>query len=105
MTDERQTNHAQNSDERPGRGAWDSLGEALDALVRGARQLWRAAAKRQLAMRDRAGRTLFRLPLTLAGLIALFLLWRAAPLLLLGVILVLALRGSFVILRPDGSQG
>ncbi len=86
-------------------GVWNSLEAALRAAVRGVGRLLREGNRRQLLLRDRDGRTLFRLPLTIAALIGLFLLWKAAPLLILAVIVVFALRASFVVLGPSAHGG
>lgn len=104
MTDPRPEGTPEGPAPRPSGGFWQGFADALDTLGRALSHLWREGSKRQLAMRSRSGRTVFRLPLTVAALIALFLLWKAAPLLLLGIIVVLALRGSFVVLRPDAPQ-
>lgn len=94
-----------NPDEPRRPSSWDNLDGALDTAFRGLRALWHEGNRRQLALRNRSGATLFRLPLMLALLIGLFLLWKAAPLLILGVILVFALRASFVVLGPPANHG
>jgi len=87
------------------RDVWDRLGEAIQAMARVGRFLVREGNRRQLALRRRDGEVLVRLPLTIAVVIALFLLWLAWPLLLLTLIVVVAMRGSVVILRREPQQG
>jgi hypothetical protein len=50
-------------------------------------------------LRSRNGKIVFRLPLTIAIIIGLLLLWSAAPLLLIAFIIALALRVQFIITR------
>jgi len=57
----------------------------------------RAGYRRQLVLRNAAGATLLRLPLTLAVVVGLLLLWQAAPLLLVAFIVALAFRVQFLI--------
>jgi len=92
------------NDERTG-DFWDRVGEIARATWSALGHLFKEGNRRQLALRKRDGEVLVRLPLTVAALIALFLLWKAWPLLLLALIAVLALRGSVVILRRDPQQG
>jgi len=57
----------------------------------------RAGYRRQLVLRNAEGATLLRLPVTLAILLGLLLLWQAAPLLLVAFIVALAFRVQFLI--------
>lgn len=84
---------------------WDGVGNLFAAAWRVLTRLWREGSRRQLALRKPSGDVNVRLPLTIAVLIALFLLWRALPLLILAVILVFALRGSIVVLRRETGEG
>ncbi|MEJ2189319.1 MAG: DUF4342 domain-containing protein [Acidobacteriota bacterium] len=83
---------------------WDNVGDTFEALWRALGRLLREGNRRQLALRDRKGAVLVRLPLTIAALIGLFLLWKVWPLLLLLVIVLFALRGSVVILRRETTE-
>jgi hypothetical protein len=57
----------------------------------------RTGNRRQLVLRNAEGATLLRLPLMLAVVVGLLLLWQAAPLLLVAFIVALALRVQFLI--------
>jgi len=95
----------QNRDQENRRDTWDHLGDVLKMIWRALGRLVREGNRRQLALRNRNGIVLVRLPLTVAALIGLFLLWKLWPLLLLLVIVLFALRGSVVILRREASGG
>ena len=83
---------------------WDNLGDTFEMIWRALGRLIREGNRRQLALRNRKGDVMVRLPLTVAALIGLFLLWKLWPLLLLLVIVLFALRGSLVILRRETSE-
>ena len=59
--------------------------------------LIRRGNRRQLVLRNAEGAMLLRLPLTLAVVVGLLLLWQAAPLLLGAFILALLFRVQFLI--------
>jgi len=83
---------------------WDNLGDTFEMIWRALGRLIREGNRRQLALRNRKGDVMVRLPLTVAALIGLFLLWKLWPLLLLLVIVLFALRGSLAILRRETSE-
>ncbi len=84
---------------------WDNLGDTFEMIWRALGRLIREGNRRQLALRNRKGDVMVRLPLTVAALIGLFLLWKLWPLLLLLVIVLFALRGSVAILRREAPEG
>jgi hypothetical protein len=84
---------------------WDNLGDTFEMIWRALGRLIREGNRRQLALRNRKGEVMVRLPLTVAALIGLFLLWKLWPLLLLLLIVLFALRGSVVILRREAPEG
>ena len=76
--------------------------------LRGLNRLWREGNRRQFVLRGRDSRTFLRVPLTLAVLLALFLLWKAAPLLIVAIIIAFVLKVQFVItkeVRRSGGPG
>ncbi len=84
---------------------WDYFGEGVQAAARAVVTLVREGNRRQLALRKQGGDPLVRLPLTVAVLVGLVLLWWSWPLLVLALVLILALRGSVVILRREPRGG
>ena len=94
-----------NRDDEKRRDVWDNLGDTFEMIWRALGRLIREGNRRQLALRNRDGHVLLRLPLTVAALIGLFLLWKLWPVLLLLVIVLFALRGSLVILRREVPEG
>jgi hypothetical protein len=97
------SDHQRNDDNR--KDAWDRLGETFELIWRALGRLIAEGNRRQLALRDRKGEVLVRLPLTVAALIALFLLWAVWPALLVLAIVLFAMRGSLVILRRGAHEG
>jgi len=83
------------------RDFWNSLWNSLRCGRSRLATLIRAGNRRQLVLRNAEGVTLLRLPLTLAVIVGLFLLWQAAPLLLVAFILALALRVQFLIVELE----
>lgn len=88
---------------RHGNDVWDVLGDVARTFWRALARLVREGNRRQLAFRNRRGETVFRLPLTVAVLIAIFLIWEALPLLILLLVVAFALRGSLVVLRREAA--
>ena len=102
--DERDRTDSQRNDTRRN-DLWDTLGDAVETAWRALLQLIREGNRRAIAFRNREGEVLLKLPLTVAALIALALLWWAWPALLLVALVLVALRGSVVILRKDRAEG
>ena len=73
--------------------------------LRGLNRLWREGKRRQLVLRGSDSRTLLRVPLTLAVLFALFLLWKAAPLLIVAIVVAFVLKVEFVVTKEVGRSG
>ena len=84
---------------------WDTLGDTAEVVWRALLRLIREGNRRAIAFRNRKGEVIVRLPLTVAALIALALLWWAWPALLLIALVLVALRGSVVILRKERAEG
>lgn len=59
---------------------------------------------RQLIVRNEGNRTLLRLPLTVAVLLGLFLLWKATTLVVIAFIVALVLKVQFVVTH-DTTKG
>ncbi|UCH24516.1 MAG: DUF4342 domain-containing protein [Trueperaceae bacterium] len=93
-----QNSHEEAKTETP-QGSWNDLGSSLNALFAKLGQLIKEGNRRQFMLRSRNGKVVFRLPLTIAVIIGLLLLWSAAPLLLIAFIIALALRVQFIVTR------
>ncbi len=64
--------------------------------------LIRQGNRRRLELRNPQGGAIFSLPLTIAVLIGVFLLWRVPLLLVIAVVVALVLKAQFVFTRdPD----
>lgn len=61
--------------------------------------LWRQGNRRRFQLNHADGRKLFSLPLTVAILIGLFLLWRVPFLLVIAVVVGLVMKMQFVVTR------
>lgn len=65
--------------------------------------LFRQGNRRRFQLKNSQGKALFSLPLTVAVLIGLLLLWRAPLLVLIAVVVALVLKTQFVLTRErDG---
>ncbi len=85
-----------------------SLQNLSRGLFRGLSRLWREGNRRQFVLRGSDSRTLLRVPLTLAVLFALLLLWKAAPLLIVAIVVAFVLKVEFVVtkeVRRSGGPG
>lgn len=90
--------------QRPTDSAWNSLGEAFTALVRGLGRLFTDPNQPRLALRTRNGSTPFRLPVAIAALVGVLLVWKALLLLVVIVIAVFATGSRFVLINPTSHQ-
>lgn len=79
------------------RCGWNNLRRGLSLPRAQLAALIRRGNRRQLVLRNAEGAMLLRLPLTLAVVVGLLLLWQAAPLLLVAFLLALAFRVQFLI--------
>lgn len=93
MTDQAPHTSGSKSD----RPFWNSLLGLLRELTQGFSKLIDKGNKRQLILRSADNRTFLRTPLTLAVILGLVLLWRAAPLLIVAVIVALFVKVQFII--------
>lgn len=82
---------------RPGRHACSSLSSLVGEFTAALGRLIERGNSRQFILRTADGRTLLRLPATLAVFFGLLLLWKAAPLLLIAVVVALVLKVQFII--------
>ena len=85
-----------------------NLQSLLRSSLSGVSRLWREGNRRQFVLRGSDSRTFLRVPLTLAVLFALFLLWKAAPLLIVAIVVAFVLKVQFVItkeVRHSGGPG
>ena len=73
--------------------------------MRGVSRLWREGNRRQFVLKGNDSRTFLRVPLTLAVFFALFLLWKAAPLLIVAIVTAFVLKMQFVITKEVSSGG
>ena len=69
----------------------------LDNIERLFSRLTAAGNKRQFIIRNKHDQTVLHLPLTIAVVIGLFLLWQALPLVMITFIVALVLKMQFVI--------
>ena len=73
--------------------------------MRGVSRLWREGNRRQFVLKGSDSRTFLRVPLTLAVFFTLFLLWKAAPLLIVAIVTAFVLKMQFVITKEVSSGG
>lgn len=64
-------------------------------------ELFRQGNRRRLEVKNPEGRTLFGLPLLIAAVIGLFLLWRVPVLLIVAVVVALVMKFQFVIVEES----
>lgn len=88
----------------PNDSAWNNLSEAFTALVRGLGRLFTDPNQPRLALRTRNGSTPFRLPVAVAALVGILLVWKALLLLIVIVIGVYATGSRFVLIHPTSHQ-
>jgi hypothetical protein len=69
----------------------------LDTLEAFFSKLTTAGNKRQFIIRNKHDQTVLRLPLTVAAIIGLFLIWQALPLVVVTFIVALFLKMQFVV--------
>lgn len=74
-----------------------SLMGLLRELARVLSRLVERGNRRQLILRSADDRTLLRIPVTLAVLLGLVLLWQAAPFLIVALVVALALKVQFIV--------
>jgi fatty acid desaturase len=82
----------------------NSLLGLLKELAQGFSKLIGKGNNRQLIVRNATNRTLLRIPLTLAVILGLVLVWRAAPLLIVAFIVALFLKVQFIIATDLASE-
>lgn len=78
-------------------GVWDRLGTLANQGLEMLGKLLKLGNRRQLILRNREGVTWLSMPLTLAAIIGIILLLRAAPLLILALVLGYVFKVKFVI--------
>ncbi|MDQ3457930.1 MAG: DUF4342 domain-containing protein [Deinococcota bacterium] len=74
-----------------------SLMGLLRELARALSRLVERGNDRQLILRSADDRTLLRIPVTLAVLLGLVLLWQATPFVIVAVVVALALKVQFIV--------
>lgn len=79
------------------RGSCSGVSGLTRELMRGLNTLIARGNARQLIVRSADDRTLLRLPVTIAVLLGALLLWQAAPLVIVAVIVALALKVQFIV--------
>lgn len=67
-------------------------------------ELFRRGNRRRFELKSSQGRTIFGLPLILAAIIALFLLWRVPLLLVIAVVVALVVKAQFVLTRESDGE-
>ena len=67
-------------------------------------ELFRQGNRRRFELHDAEGKAIFSLPLTIAVLIGLFLLWRLPVLLIIAAVAALFLKAKFVLTREHGTE-
>ena len=82
-----------------------SLQNVSRGLLHGVSRLWREGNRRQFVLRGSDSRTFLRVPLTLAVFFTLFLLWKAAPLLIVAIVTAFVLKMQFVITKEVRGSG
>lgn len=91
---------ADNTNRNPDQDAGANVSDSFGTLLRSIGRFFTDPNQLRLAVRTRSGATLFRLPIAIASIIGLVLLWKAFLLLAVIVIAVYASRSSFVLVRP-----
>lgn len=77
------------------------LKQGIQGLFVQVGSLFKAGNQRQFILRSAKDRNVFRLPLSFAVLILFFLLWQAAPLVIIAFIVALVTKMQFVIVKNN----